>query len=445
MKTVVEYLKITILLFVFFLVGKMIAYCMPNDLVKANVKESAEYMQTEGIYPKYFVRQDENFYSQQADNYVDSDYLNICYFMGEHSMFETIAADYIGVVGGDDPLQNLVACVSSGEVDRYNTYARQWFGMISILRVLLVFFNFPQIRILSQYLLLFLVGVLVLKLCERFDKGIALIFLFGFSVISIDVAASCINFAGAMYCTVIGLLLVCCYYPKKLTRSNLMFIVGAVTVYVDCFSNPFITFSVAILVLLADYLESRIDSYKSMLEGIFSVGISWVSGYGVLWILKWIFGSIIIRKNIVIDALNEMYIQSINSDAAWVADTKWQTIKTSLWNMVSNIFPINFLKEFAQSIGKVPFIFLLFLVVVIVVLSLINKIKTIDNLYFSVGMLLVGTIPYVCTIVIHNHVYAHYWMWARMQVITILAVALAYRYSIESNRARLCRWKERKE
>lgn len=422
-----KYVKLAVCLFVCFSVLKGLVYFVPEDCIKQNIRLSADSLEIEGLFPKFFVRQDESFYMQQMDNSMDSNFLNICFYMSDNGILNAMWGDLLGINSYEGPLENLTLCMECEDgPEAYLHYAREWWGMVVVVRPLLCFFTLPQIRLLSQCLAYLLMGIAVLDLHQKFGYKVAILFLFAFSIISLDVYASCINFAGSLYCVLISIIVFCKKYRSDSSKFRFMFIVGAVTAYLDCFACPFITLLVSLLILLSDYLEARISCLKEMELSIVKVGLGWLCGYVGLWGAKWIMASLVLKENIVLDALTEMKVQSVERGLSWTADTKLETVVTAMWNMCSNFFPINYLKELSSTVGNKVIIVLAVVVIAFFIGLAIKRLKNGCDAYFFFGMLLIGLIPYICVIMMHNHAYAHYWMWSRMQIITVIACGLAF-------------------
>ena len=72
-----KYIILTVCMTAAFVGLKMLAYCVPDEPVKENVKKSAEYMQKEGVYPSMYADDEYNLYSQRLDNYTDAVFLNV--------------------------------------------------------------------------------------------------------------------------------------------------------------------------------------------------------------------------------------------------------------------------------------------------------------------------------------------------------------------------------
>lgn len=430
-KNVKSYICITFILFVAFVALKVFACFVPDELVQPHIEESLNYMMEEGVYPTSFANAEYNLYSQRADNHTDAIFLNVAYNMRKVSKLEAAACDYEGVVEGKDEIERALNMTKQQNYS-LESYGRQWFGSVAVLRILLAVFNFQQIKVLSQYVFYILAGIATLLIAKRMDYVIAMTFMALMAIVSPDVVAASINLAGAFYCILIGVILSCLYYQRGLSKYMLLYIVGALTSYFDLFSIPFVTLIVAIFILIIDYKSCNICNFISGFKEMIGLMFSWVAGYVILWMTKWAFASVMGGSNVFADAMQEMHRQSISKNTIdWGPDSTWGYISQSLKLCLENMFPINYLVMASNNIGKVPVIIFVLIIVCVLLIVWIKYHKPLRNMWFSGIMLIMAMFPYVCYAVMHTHAFIHFWMWFRIQIITWLAVAVAYKEAIE--------------
>lgn len=432
-KNVKGYIIITLCMIIAFVGLKMLAYCVPDEPVKKNIVSSVEYMQKEGIYPSAYADDEYNLYSQRLDNCTDVIFLNVIYNMRKTNCLEAILCDYRGVPDGDTELDKLYNVVNSEDYS-LASYGRQWFGSISFLRILLAVFTLPQIRILSQYFMFILLGLSVLLISKKVDYKIAVLFLLNMSVISLDVVAASVNHAGAFYSLLLGVIMVCLLH-NKVSDYMIIYIVGGITAYFDLFSLPFVTPLVAIFVLYMDYKEEKIFNFKSGFFRMMYLAIFWIAGYVVLWMGKWLLASIAGRRNIFADAIIEMGKQSVNkSTIDWGPETTSGYIVESIKLCLENMFPINYFKMAYQNGGKTLVLGFVMILLLLLILFFVRYHKKIGQLWFSCIMIIIACFPYLCYVVMHTHAFIHFWMWFRMQLITWMAIGLAYLDALDFKR-----------
>lgn len=420
-----KYIVLTVCMTAVFVGLKMMAYCIPDEPVKENVKKSAEYMQKEGVYPSMYADDEYNLYSQRLDNYTDAVFLNVAYNMRNTSILEAVLCDYRGVADGDNPLDQLYQVVSSEDCSLVS-YGRQWFGTVSFLRILLSLFTLPEIRILSQYLMFILLGLTILLVSKTVDYKMAVVLLVNISIISLDVVAASVNHAGAFYSLLLGIIIVCLLH-NKVSDYLMIYMVGGITAYLDLFSLPFVTPVVAVFILYINYKEKKISNFKTGFLKLVSLALFWVAGYVVLWMSKWLLASIAGKRNVFADAMIEMGRQSMGKTTIdWGPDTTVGYIVESVKLCFENMFPVNYLKMAYQN-GQRNFVCgFIFIVLLLLILFLVRYHKRAGQLWFSCLLMVAAAFPYVCYAIMHTHAFIHFWMWFRIQVITWMAVSLAY-------------------
>lgn len=402
---------------------KFIAYAIPGERIRKNVELSASQLEIEGLYPSPFIDV-WNIPSVQLDNWSDSIYLNICYYANEYNLLQSVAGDYqASVAGAENPLECFLMAIREEQPENTKLFAsaRQWTGVNTILRPLLYFFTFPQIRLITQYALFFLLALTAVILSRK--AGIAPALFYTASLLSVNLvsASSSANLASSFFwillCTVAAVYL----YPQKADAPVLIFVAAMGSAYFDYFVVPLLSFCVLTpLLLWMGYQNEHIQSGKQGFWTLFKCGVAWISGYAGLWMIKWTFASVVLKENIFLEAFHEATGAVTGWDIAWAAEETTAQFMVSANRLnFSQIFPINLLQGRPAGIGLL--VIMIFLTVYIVFRSR----KTIRQWYWKAGLLLLaGFAPYAWYTVVYKHSYIHYWFTFRLQAGTLLAVLL---------------------
>ena len=85
-------------------------------------------------------------------------------------------------------------------------------------------------------------------------------------------------------------------------------IIGMMTSYFDLLTYPLITWGIPIVWWLIINEENL--TAKKYLEQVILLGIAWIIGYGGMWFGKWILASIVLNKNIIVEALKEVLLRT---------------------------------------------------------------------------------------------------------------------------------------
>lgn len=299
-----------------------------------------------------------------------------------------------------------------------NNYSRYWHGYTVILRPLMTIFNYPQLRLLNVFLITVFTLISAWLLVRNINIQAAIAFIFSLFCVKIFIVPLCLTFCSMFY--VFFVFLFALFLAAKWQRepflksqffSLFIFILGAVTVFVDFISTPLLP--VGLLLAIAciwDYEKYNIVFTPWEILRLFLV---WCAGYVVIFSSKWILATVILRKNIISDAINQIIFR-VHGDVQGYHMDSFTALKHSLWCVFSP-FNVFWLVMIALLSG-------------IGVLFMMYKGFLTLNKNFSEGWKLYGTLlfigcaPFVWTLVFVNHSQIHHWLTYRIFAITIFVV-----------------------
>lgn len=113
------------------------------------------------VYPKVL----SNYSSTQLDDFTDAVILLTAGYDGEESVMEKAFANYRYVSG--DPCESLQTYGTGNTEIKKSNYARYWLGNLFFVKLLLLFFDYPGIRMFNQIMQLFLLVVLVILMEKK--------------------------------------------------------------------------------------------------------------------------------------------------------------------------------------------------------------------------------------------------------------------------------------
>lgn len=424
--------KIILFLFVLFISLKVIAYKLPSELVRKNIEMSYGQLEEEGLYPQMFYHNDSSqFCGLKLDNWSDAIYLNVAYLANEKNVFKAIAGDFLGKnpMGGD-PIQDLkytldTATNPDGNNINENPYMRQWFGSQIIFRPLLCLFTLSEIRMIFQYLLIFLSGISVMTV-GRWGKAPAISFLIGILSANIVIVGSSLNFIGAFLVVLIAAIIIP-LLKQDFQVVDLMIIVGGATAFMDLFATPFLTFPmVSLLIIMKRNYQNQCNTLKQGVTLVFQSAVGWLIGYLFLWMGKWMMASIMLQTNCFLDAFNE-FVNAGTMRPEWGPQTTIGMIRESLNLNLSAIFPINLL----QSLNaKYSTLIDLYLIIALAIWGITNTILCkrgklrLNNKGYVLSVILMMIAPYGWYFIVNAHSFVHFWFSHRIQCATICAICL---------------------
>ena len=289
------------------------AFTIPTSFIKNNVAESARQVQKEGLWFKPF-----GFYLFQIDNMTDCLMMNIsvCADSG-HPARAAMMAEFAQPYNNGDTraykdMAKTTSDVAEKGQNKYDkatetiNYARYWHGYQTVLRPLLCFLNYNQIRILNYISLFTLLSVTIMLMCKALDKKYAMTFLVTLLISNIMIVPLAMQFSTCFYISLAAMLI---FLAKPSLASDtykptmIFFAIGAVTSYMDFLTTPLLTLGFPLVVFTA------LNKNSEKIRNIMIQSMSWLAGYASLWVSKWIIGWIITGENIIESALGSAQLR----------------------------------------------------------------------------------------------------------------------------------------
>ncbi|MBQ4259899.1 MAG: hypothetical protein IJB84_06550 [Lachnospiraceae bacterium] len=304
-------------------------------------------------------------------------------------------------------------------MDMYNehmgkSYARYWHGYVSLLRPLLYFFDYGQIRILNglmQTLLAFLLAHTIWK-----KKGIAfaLLALTSYALIMPPAVADSLYFSGNFYVAMIGSLILLKSDTDGANHSKYLYTftgIGMATCFFDLLTYPLYTWGIPMVWWLV--VTNKEDSIWQALKKCVSSGVAWIAGYFGIWLAKWILASVVTGRNVIEDAAGKVNQWSATGEQ--VATGLRDRFEALGMNWSHYRYPVYM-------------VLLLAWVVYLFVLFCKNGTRLCKN---NIALLLVAVSSVVWYLVMSEHTTGHHFFAYRIWGIAILAVGVICLQAVE--------------
>lgn len=367
-------------------------YMLPVKNMKANVARSSEIFNYEGIYPQMV----NGYKYMQLDNFTDSIMLGAAIYDGVEGTINKVVYNYHPDSAQLSP--ELALTNYANEVSAYEyfqvPYERYWHGYLVPLKLLLLFFDYADIRVLNffmQNLLLFIVLKLLRNIrLERYIPA----FLIAVFVINPLTAAVSLQFSSVYYMmllSVIYLLWLVWKGKAEEKRINfLFFITGVLTAYMDFLTYPLVPCGILIVLYL---IINRDNIRMASVKALFQKTLLWCFGYGGMWSGKWLAGSILMKRNMFADAMNQV---AFRASLGSMAEAEYGRLDA-------------FVKNISIFI-KWPFL-LAFLCGIFFALGLrkLTRHMVFKNVPIIVFLTAAAVMPIVWIFVTAGHAYEHYW------------------------------------
>ncbi len=274
-----------------------LSYCVPLD--QTNFRLTVDEYDQEGWYTNVLELRpgyDQNFFSEEP---------------GIQNVYNDMM-DYYRAAGYSDkgPLYNAMAMGSDGE----GNYARYWHGYAGVLRILLRLFDGKEIKFLSFVFQFTVVVFTALMIKDREDKCLMLLFLTQYVLLMPLVVSVGMTFAFAIDISFLGILSYI-RFEEQIEKYELKWIffclIGILTCFFEELAFGVLTWGINIVWILI-LIGKKHGSTENVIYTILS-GLSWIWGYGGIWLMKWILSSPIIGENVFADGMDTVLFRTTST------------------------------------------------------------------------------------------------------------------------------------
>jgi hypothetical protein len=286
-----------------------VTYFIPQWKMRENVIESSIILYHEGLGAHIW----ESIEETMLDGYTDGLLLNVSYTETDDGLRD-ILLDTRVRVDGRNPMDSLYEMIAlNNENYIVKNYGRYWHGYQIILRPLLCFFTYADIRQINMIVQLALVFFLVCFLERKGgeDRKLILPFLGMYIFLSPISLFSSLQFSPCFYImllTLIALVTLKKYLDDE-KRIYIFLLAGILTAYFDLLTYPLITLGVPLIAYLCTDREC-ILSVKRCIKAVISYSITWGIGYVGMWAMKWIIASVFTDENVIADAMEQFLFRT---------------------------------------------------------------------------------------------------------------------------------------
>ncbi len=384
-----------------------LAYLLPTDPIIKNARASVDIFKLEGAYAQNI----HGYPSTTLDNYTDAWMMQNALYDGEESALQKCMNVYsYNYVDGEKtgPCERLTAYLEGKAGFVRTSYARYWHGYLIILKPLLLFFDYGDIRGILKFTGL----ALLLSVCILLEKmGKTQI------VPAFAAAMACMEFytvGMSMQYTwvfIIGLgfsILILKRYqaPERKPVTPLLFLpIGMATSYFDFLTYPVFTLGLPLLfftVCMREYGSSISLPMVALKSAVY-----WAFGYGGMWLQKWLLCTACTGENLIADGVESIMIRS-GHRVMGEQIGYWQNVYKNL-----------------MVLAKYPYV--LVCLAAVILLFILGKKE--NRAGFSPNAFLVylciAALPLCWYAVSINHSYIHSFMTYKSLSITVLAVMCA--------------------
>lgn len=395
-----------------FLIG---AALIPNHFIKENMVQSSRIIGKS----EAFAYCDGDRMNGIADNYADSIWLNVAWFMGKgNPVISSVNTRYYD---GDGQGQNvgLYLAVTEATTLANIDYTRYWHGTAGVIRILHLFTDVNGIRYLGFMFVLGLAAILMIFLIKKGKDSIALAFFLSLCAVKIWNLRLSMEYQPAY---IIGFF-ICVLYLLLEKRGNDALVIpaiigGELIAFFDFLTTETVTILLPlILIVTVRALENRLGTWKENRKFLFVQGMLWILSYAVTIGLKWILASIVLGENQLVSAISSVQ-ERINGSVA-LGEEKNPMLQV----LAAPAANLTVLFGGTKRIDKFPLMAGTLLVIVFCIIFVIGMVKTTGEKKTAIGMLFgLGTVILLRYMILSNHSYLHSFFTYRGMISFIMAM-----------------------
>ena len=302
-KTMKYVISCILLCIVLTCIGTMI----PPRLVKPQLRKSIDNFSEQVSYPNVI----KEYESSKLDDYTDALLLAIAGYDGNESFLHKAAANERWE-SGIDTAQDLRLCLEDTQAQKTVTeYARYWFGSVAVIRLLLLFFSYSDIQMMNQMLQLGLLVLVMISLFRHKLEHLCLPFFASVLFLTPVSVMLSLQFSSVYLIAMISALLLLHIETSWMLRTEnriaFFMCVGVVTNWLDLLTYPLITLGFPLIIWMAVQEKNK---KPERLGGVCMLIAAWGIGYGGMWMLKWVFASLVLGRNVFAEALSQILLRT---------------------------------------------------------------------------------------------------------------------------------------
>ena len=191
-------------------------------------------------------------------------------------------------------------------------YARYWHGYKLFLRPLLLVFNYSGIRIINGIIAGLVTLAALWAVARRFGVKYLIAYMAAIICMSPWVIPFSMQNSSIYYIMNIGVIWLC--LDSRITMQSfrmpvVLLVMGIMTAFFDFLTYPVASLGVPLTICA---IMMKNEKLTDELYVLFKCCVSWAMGYGLMWAGKWAAGSVILHRNVIDNAINQINYRSGN-------------------------------------------------------------------------------------------------------------------------------------
>ena len=403
-KKISSYIILFLIMVVVFSIAMIGTYLLPNERIRAHIAESKELLINQNGNPLFT----DYIKGANLDVFTDLLIMNTAMNKGkteDESVFIRAFENSWYSNEEDNIYTSLQETVENPDIHNNQEYSRYWHGIQTIIRPLLLFFNYEEIRYIFMLLIFVLLGISLLLINKNISFMHSMAFLVSMLAICIFIVPMSIQYSAIFIITLLAVIIVNLLHQKQKAKfiPYLFFIIGGLTTFFDLLTAPLLTLGIPLIIeVLLRSREESLSIKKAFLE-IIKLSILWAIAYGTIFFAKWVIASLIMQKDLITVAINQILFRTNGSEE--YPATKIGAIVENFTYLYNNVL---------LACGIVTIIGW--------IIALIKTRKNKINWKKILILLIVSIYPYVWYMVFAGHSTIHAFFTYRIQAIAIFGV-----------------------
>ena len=392
-----------------FVVGLVIVAKIPRASIREKVSDSAEFLCDSELFGCVL----EDIESSKIDRYADSILIGIAYQYDSNKSLKSVmySAYYFRKTHNEN--ENLAAAVNEN-LPANRQYLRYWHGSILVVRPLLLFMSIKEIYFWNAVWLLVFIVILFVVFLKRQAYALSVGMIAGLIFTSAWFVPFSLEYTWTFLLMMIASLVAfnVAWHEKTKWYGTMFLCFGMITNFFDFLTTETLTLTVPLLIVL--WTEGKKDSKKVTPRSVaINSVVSWGSGYAGAWIMKWVLASLVLHENVM------PYVSGHITERLGGKTSENLSLLGYLTGALSR--NIKCMLPFEFGVGGI--LFGIALIIFYLYIAYVYRCEKINREKIII-YLLIGCIPYLRFLVLHNHSFMHYFFTYRAQLGTILAGSL---------------------
>ncbi len=403
-KKISSYIILFLIMVVVFSIAMIGTYLLPNERIRAHIAESKELLINQNGNPLFT----DYIKGANLDVFTDLLIMNTAMNKGkteDESVFIRAFENSRYNNEEDNSYTSLQETVENPDIHNNQEYSRYWHGIQTIIRPLLLFFNYEEIRYIFMLLIFVLLGISLLLINKNISCMHSMAFLVSMLAVCIFIVPMSIQYSAIFIITLLAVIIVNLLHKKQKAKfiPYLFFIIGGLTTFFDLLTAPLLTLGIPLIIeVLLRSREESLSIKKAFLE-IIKLSILWAIAYGTIFFAKWVIASLIMQKDLITVAINQILFRTNGSEE--YPATKIGAIVENFTYLYNNVL---------LACGIVTIIGW--------IIALIKTRKNKINWEKILILLIISIYPYVWYMVFAGHSTIHAFFTYRIQAIAIFGV-----------------------